>query len=143
MGTDYFTIRKRKQKIKVAGEVVEARMFLYAYRPRTSWFQGDEGVRARVDNCAEKAYEDYLDNGGGLVIVACEHQGVKSLDGAYVYRDVKTSHWHDCNKFPGEPVGIAQVDGRGLKLVKEWSNSSGMTWRLVDGKFEMRSKVPA
>ena len=112
MGAYVYTMRKRARKVNG----VAVRFFSYAYKPSYAFTTRDMLERSirRYEAAAEAAFEDY---DGGPVMLA-DHD--KDLNGAPVYRNVRSAIWNDMSPFPGQVIGFIKQEGRKLTLVPEY-----------------------
>jgi hypothetical protein len=119
MGNYVYTMRKKRVRIAdLHGDVQDAVLFSYAYKPSYSfaWNEEFKRVTGALDACAERAWDAFNDE---LVIVGDTEGGIANLDGCVVYKDVQGAFWTDCNEFPGIPVGFVKAEGRRLRIVLE------------------------
>lgn len=113
MGVYVYTMRKKTRKVNGT----DVRFFSFAYKPSYSFCPTGyslERSMQRYDAAAEAAFADY---DGGPVMIADPED--KDLNGARVYRNVKSSIWNDAYEFPGEFIGYIKQNGRKLSLVGE------------------------
>ena len=114
MGLYIYTMRKKTRKI----QGVDAHYFSFAYKPCLCHTR--KWIYKKYDREAKEAFSDY---DGGPVILADPGD---NLNGARVYRNVRSREWCDCYDFPGDPIGFIKQEGRKLILVSEHR------WKLSD-----------
>lgn len=120
MGIYVYSLRA---KTVTMGQGVPVPLYSYAYKLCSMW-KGDYGYNAyqmRVAN-TERHAEKAMGNRTSVpfVIVGEMKDGI---EGAFVYADVTSPVWFDCDRFPGRLVGFVQKVGKGYQISDrtEWS----------------------
>jgi len=150
MGVYVYTMRKRRQLVRLDGKSIQAHLYSYAYKPSSTWWcDRNKGLIGSLETHAESAFEQYKELGSGLVIVGSIDRGVADLEGAMVYRGVTSGIWWDGGDFPGIPVGFIHLDGRNarrlLTVVTElpWQRCDDQEFRhtCCDERFACEVRV--